>query len=83
MILREVTYDTLNLKLVPNLEYVPENNSNDTLYICASLEVHCGDIPCEHCPFDKSPGCSSGDISIDQICKLFGISAEDHPEYFI
>ena len=82
MILREATYDTLNLKLVSNLDCIPIEN-DDILYICASLEVHCGDIPCERCPFDKSPGCSSGDISIDQICELFDISAENHPEYFI
>lgn len=82
MILREVTYDNLNLKLVSNIGYMPDNNT-DTLYICTSLEVHCGNVECYECLFNKDPGCSSGDISIDQICKLFGISAEDHPEYFI
>ena len=82
MILREATYDNLNLKLVSDIGYMPDN-STDTLYICTSLEVHCGDVACGNCLFDKVPGCSSGDISIDQICKLFYISAEDHPEYFI
>lgn len=82
MILREATYDNLNLKLVSGIGDMPDN-STDTLYICTSLEVHCGDVDCGICPFNKDPGCSSGDISIDQICKLFDISAEDHPEYFI
>ena len=82
MILREATYDNLNLKLVSDIGYMPDNNT-DTLYICTSLEIQCGNVECHECPFNKSPGCSSGDISIDQICKLFDISAEDHPEYFI
>ena len=82
MILREATYDNLNLKLLSGIGYMPDNNT-DTLYICTSLEVHCGNVECYECPFDKYPGCTSDDISIDQICELFDISAEDHPEYFI
>ena len=82
MILREATYDNLNLKLVSSTHHTPEY-SEDTIYITTAKYVNCGNVDCHGCPFDKSPGCSSGDISIDQICKFFDISAEDHPEYFI
>ena len=82
MILREATYNELDLKLVTSTHHTPDD-SKDTLYIITTRHVNCGNVECSDCPFDKSPGCSSGDISIDQICKLFDISAEDHPEYFI
>ena len=82
MILREATYDNLNLKLVTSTHHTPYG-SKDTLYIITTKNVNCGSVECHECPFNKSPGCSGDDISIDQICKLFDISAEDHPEYFI
>lgn len=81
MILREATYNILNLKLVSSTHHTPDD-SKDTLYIITTKHVNCGNVECSDCPLYKHR-CISSNISIDQICKLFDISAEDHPEYFI
>ena len=81
MILREATYDSLNLKLVTSTHHTPDD-SKDTLYITTTKHVNCGNVVCHDCPLYKHR-CISSNISIDQICELFDISAEDHPEYFI
>ena len=49
MILREATYDNLNLKLVTSTLHTPDD-SKDMLYITTTKHVNCGNVKCNDCP---------------------------------